>query len=168
MTQTLLKIQGAGMPPVMLDQCTQTLEAMPLGGLHRTVNGELIYTGVPGRMKYRTVCSGTGNGTPGLDALKRGDQVTVHCIQRLWQEATGERTILSRPAVVGTVLVMDENRQAVAFTMNSPSEVAVTPPLSLPLYLSYCPVLITRVGEIKLKAREWDGGQEWHLGMEEV
>ena len=101
MTQTLLKIQGAGMPPVMLDQCTQTLEAMPLGGLHRTVNGELIYTGVPGRMKYRTVCSGTGNGTPGLDALKRGDQVTVHCIQRLWQEATGERTILSRPAVVG-------------------------------------------------------------------
>lgn len=167
MTPTLLKIQGAGMPPMLLEECTQTLETIALGGLHRTVNGELIYTGVVGLIKYQSVCTGIGKSMPGFEGLKRGDVVTVECIQRLWQEVTTPEVTLSRPAVENTVLVMDHQRQAVAFTQVSPTEVKLEPQPE-PLYLSYCPVLTMRVIEMKFNMTEWDDKMGWKISLEEV
>lgn len=168
MTQTLLKIQGAGMPPMLLEECTQVLEALPLGGLHRTVNGELIYTGVPGMMKYKTVCAGTGKAAPGLDTLKRGDQVRVQCIQRLWQEMEGPESTLSRPAVPNTVLVMTEQRQPVTHTLLSPTQITVKKRPAESLYLSYCPLLIMRVVDLTLNTVEWGETTTWKIKLEEV
>jgi hypothetical protein len=168
MSPTLLKIQGAGMPPMLLEECTQLLEAVSLGGLHRTVNGELLYTGAPELMKYRTVCKGKGKVAPGFETLKRGDEVTLHCIQRLWQEVKGTHILLSRPAVEGSVLVMDEERTPVSFVLKGSQEVLLEKVPQKPLYLTYCPLLKMRIVDFKLSMEEWTNVQEWKVDLEEI
>ena len=168
MTPTSLKIQGAGMPSILLEECTQTLETIALGGLHRTVNGELIYTGTPEMTKYKSTCVGCGQGAPGLDALKRGDAVTVQCIQRLWQEVNTAEITLARPSVAGTVLLMDEKRQLVTFNQISATKIGLEEAPLMPLYLSYCPVLNMRILEMTFNVTEWDNKATWKVILEEV
>lgn len=168
MSPTLLKIQGAGIPPILMEECTQVLEVVPLGGLHRTVNGELLYIGTPGLMKYRTVCSGKGKVAPGFEALRRGDQVTLHCIQRLWQEVKDQRIALSRPAVEDSILVINEDRTPVSFSLEGMQEVLLEKTPQKSLYLSYCPLLKMKVVDFKLRIEEGTNVQEWRLDLEEI
>ena len=166
---TQLKIEGAGMPPLLLEEVTQTLEALPLGGMHRTVNGDLLYTGDRGQVKYRMTCAGTGPATPGLDGLHRGDVVTVHCLQRLWQETSKRSAVLSRPAVPGTVLVLDTKRQTVDFDIETDQTLRLKERREEgPVYVSYCPLLKIRLTEMKLNTADWGAGQRWTFAGEEV
>ncbi|MDC0349159.1 hypothetical protein OAN21_01985 [Alphaproteobacteria bacterium] len=166
---TQLKIEGAGMPPLLLEGVTQTLEALPLGGMHRAVNGDLLYTGDRGQVKYRMACAGTGPATTGLDGLHRGDVVTVHCLQRLWQEVSKRTVFLSRPPVLGTVLALDANHQSVDFEAKEDQSLRLKEALGGGvLYVSYCPILKIRLMETTLNTTDWGAEQGWRLVGEEV
>lgn len=155
------------MPPFLLDECTQTLETLALGGLHRTVNGQLIYTGWEDMVKYKSHCAGKGKMAPGLAKLKRGDAVEVDCIQRLWQEALTTSMTLSRPAVQATLLVMDRDRRLVPFRQVSPTQLEWEAGTG-PVYVSYCPHLQMRVVDMGFKITEWEDTSAWWLNLEEV
>src|SRR4051812_21910193 len=98
MKETILTLKGVGLPPLSARQCTQTLEAIPLGKLYRTVNGKLLYTGDETHQKYTTLIKGADKNPAGFDALRRGQHVQVGCIQRLWQEEDASVIQLGRPA----------------------------------------------------------------------
>lgn len=157
-----------GRAALLLEEVTQTLEALPLGGMHRTVNGDLLYTGGRGQVKYRMTCTGTVPATPGLDGLHRGDVMTVHCLQQLWQETLKESSVLSRPAVPGTVLVLDAKRQAVDFDIEADQTLRLKDRREEgPVYVSYCPLLKIRLTEMKLNTANWGAAQGWMLAGEE-
>ena len=148
--------------------CTQSLEVLPLGGLHRTLQGTLIYTGGDAPLKYASVCTGKGNTLPGLEALKRGDVVKVHCLQRVWQNGAGAEITLARPAVPETVLVMNAGGQVLAHRLPAPTQLTLTAPPSTPVSITYCPLLTMRVVEMKVSTPEWGTVPEWSLKLEEV
>lgn len=162
-----LKIETEGRLVWQGSECTQTLETLPLGGLHRTVNGELIYTGGSTSLKYRSICTGKGNRLPDMDALKRGDEVTIHCIQRLWQGSRDPEIFLVRAAVPETVVVM-RSGVMIDYTMVDSRRVTLSPSPSGPVSITYCPILIMRVEEITVRTAEWSGPAEWTLVLEEV
>jgi hypothetical protein len=166
MKETLLTLKGVGLPPLSARQCTQILEAIPLGKLYRTVNGKLIYTGDERNQKYTTLIKGQDKHPAGFDTLRHGQLVQVGCIQRLWQEEDTSLTQLGRPAVEGSVFVMNEQRKPLSFVQEGPRMIRILSEEKA--YISYRPILDMCVREMNLSTAEWEGGSEWYLKLEEV
>lgn len=164
----LLQLEKPGMSAWVGRDCTQTLELLPLGGLHRTVRGTLLYTGGPTSLKYRSLCRGKGSTLPGINGLKRGDELTVRCLQRLWQEGQGSEIELIRPAVPETVLVVNEGGDSVDYVFESSSRLKITPPPLGCVSITYCPILTMRVVEMKIHTPGWGQLSEWALVLEEL
>ena len=66
MKETALEFSIGGLPPLSARGCIQTLSAIPLGGLHRTINGALIFTGDTKARKYRSTIRGKDKAPPAL------------------------------------------------------------------------------------------------------
>ena len=154
------------MHPLLLTACTQKLTLMEEGGLHRTVNGELLYTGFLPRKKYQTVCEGEGKASPGLERLQRGDVVRIHSIQRLWQKGSDEKITLSRPVVEGSLVVLDEKGKALAF--DQVGDFVIPNYLGAPFYVGYCPILTVRLTQVVLSSARGGLNQVWSFTGEEV
>jgi hypothetical protein len=169
-TMTQLKIEGAGMPPLLLEGVDSNTGSPALGrDASRGEWGPSLYGGDRGQVKYRMACAGTGPATTGLDGLHRGDVVTVHCLQRLWQEVSKRTVFLSRPPVLGTVLALDANHQSVDFEAKEDQSLRLKEALGGGvLYVSYCPILKIRLMETTLNTTDWGAEQGWRLVGEEV
>ncbi len=166
MTETILTLKGVGLPPLSARQCTQTLEGVPLGKLSRTVNGKLLYTGDEVHQKYTSLIKGRDKHPAGFDTLRRGQQVQVGCIQRLWQEGTEPTIQLGRPAVEGSVIVMNLRQEPLSFVQERSQVIRILSEEKA--YISYRPILNMRITEMSLSTTEWEGESAWMLKLEEV
>lgn len=166
MKETILTVTGVGLPPLSARQCTQILEMVPLGKLCRTVNGKLLYTGDKMHQKYTTLIKGADKHPAGFDALQRGQHVQVGCIQRLWQEGSSAVIQLGRPAVEGSILVMDVQQKLLSFIQEEPTVIRIL--VEEKAYISYRPILEMCLTEMNLSTIEWESGSEWYLRLEEI
>jgi len=104
-----------------------------------------------------------------MDQLHIGHLVTVGCIQRLWQEVAGTTTVnLGRPAVEGSIVTMNQERQPLDFRQINSQAIELTAPPNGKAYMGYCPVLKTRLIDFQLKMEEWKHMSSWKLVLEEV
>lgn len=81
MSDTLLVIQGIGIPPWSARGLTQTLEYIPEAVDARyTWNGTLVNLSQPQLRKYRSVITCRDFRVPAIDGLQPGAEVVVDCI----------------------------------------------------------------------------------------
>ncbi|MEI8321274.1 MAG: hypothetical protein WCG05_04635 [Alphaproteobacteria bacterium] len=153
---------------IFLPDSTQSLEVLALGALRRTVNGKLVCTGT-GLQKYKSVIQGEGQIPVGFEKLERGQQVTVHCLQRLWQEVVAEEVLLSRPAVEGSVFAMTERKEVVPLEQIKRRKFRLEE--GIPegkILLSYRPLLEMRLTKISSEGEEWGDKRGWRLSLDEI
>jgi hypothetical protein len=84
MTDTLLVLEGPGIPLYSARGLTQTLEPIAVGNqIRRTVNGNLINLAPTQFRKYASKITCTDQRTPAIDGLWIGAIVTVDCVSEL-------------------------------------------------------------------------------------
>ena len=166
---TILHISGMGFPPYATNRCTQTLEAIPQGPFVRTLDGKLVFIGTVLNHKYKSVIQGEDNNTPTLAMLACGQEVVVQCMQSLWEEATGEQVILSRPTTPNTISAVDRQGDDVPLVIEAPQQVRLEEGLiSFPVFIQYYPVLKMLVRSFALEAGQENYSTKWRLELEEV
>jgi hypothetical protein len=167
---THLTIQGVGFPPYATQTCTQVLEAVPQGDFVRSLKGDLVFLGHQSTHKYRSTLEGSDANPPAFGALACGQLLTVHCIQRFFEEATGPHACLARPAVPNTLYVVDALGQPVAFEEEIGGQTVnilhwIQDP---PVFLSYCPILRMAVLSFSLTSKGEGSSTLWQMMLEEV
>lgn len=163
--ETELVISKGGFPPFSARGCEQELTPLSLGQFRRTVNGDLVFLGIQGK-KYKTIITCSDQAVIATDGLEPGSIVTVQCIQRLWQKATGPQVTLERPAVENTIYAIDENRQPVQII--SCHEKEITLANEKEVFVTYRPSLNMRVLRYSLSTNEWGIKTGWRLELEEI
>lgn len=84
MTDTLLVIAGAGVPPYSARGLQQTLVHIDaMKNLRRTINGQLHDVNAPQFRKYSSAITCTDQEPPAFAALWPGMNVTVDCVAEL-------------------------------------------------------------------------------------
>ena len=103
MSETDLKLSCGGLPPWSARGCTQILQPIPTGDLRRTVNGQLVYTGLQSHQKYQSLIQCEDKIPIALDGLWTGNEIEVSCIQSLTQKMSGQTCRLDRMPVKETI-----------------------------------------------------------------
>lgn len=168
MHTTTLKLLGNNFPPFSQQECRETLKTIQLGSLKRTVNGKLCYIG--GGTKYQSLLEGNDSTPPCLNQLARGDHVTLHSTQRLWQDIppnTDQALSLILPAVPETLLVCNAAGEQFPFELIE-NELSLKTKTDQTLFISFRPVLEMLVVEISLKHEEDSLQSAWRVLLEEV
>ncbi|MEN8237079.1 MAG: hypothetical protein ABFQ95_06010 [Pseudomonadota bacterium] len=165
--ETELTLSIGGLPPFSARGCTQSLTPIVNGELRRTVNGELIYTGNSLHEKYKSVIKGVDKSAAAFDAIWVGAKVKVGCIQRLWQKFSGDKVVLSRDPVVGSVIAQDNTSQNIEVRSCKGRNIKLLKPVEEG-YISYCPYLDMRVVDLSYATDEWGMQVSWELVLEEV
>lgn len=174
MSQTDLVISRIGFPPFSARGVTQTLEPLLCGEARRTIDGRLVYTGLPSHEKYKSLVLCEDKAVLAMGSLWRGAEVEVSCVAFLTQECRGRKgdtLALARPAVVGSVRLYDEARQRYEARLEeSGTTVTLTGEGTYPntFYLSYRPLLKMRILTFKFLADEWGGKEGWRMTLEEI
>jgi hypothetical protein len=167
---THLTIQGVGFPPYATQACTQVLEAIPQGDFVRSLKGDLVFLGNKGAHKYRSTLEGTDANPPAFGSLFSGQVLTVHCIQRFFEEVTGPHVRLTRPAVPTSLYAVDALGQPVAFEEEAEDQSVTIPNWTQDpsIFVSYCPVLRMAVLSFSLTSKGEGSGTRWSMTLEEV
>lgn len=174
MSQTELVISRAGFPPFSARGVIQTLEPLLCGEMRRTIDGRLVYTGLEGHKKYRSMVRCEDKTALSLGNIWRGSEVGVACLSTLIQEISGDKEAcipLLRPAVPGSVIVYDEQQNvygSVLETGNESARLTGEGPMPQKLYLAYRPFLMMRLIKFKVLTDEWGGKVGWQMDLEEV
>lgn len=182
MTDTLLTLDIAGLPPWSARGLTQTLEPIDAGTLRRSVNGALIDLTWAGLRRYRSTVSGGDVQPPAFDAFWRGLPVTVGCLAELGRPVAlsaglGTAT-LEREPVAGSLRGLAEGGMrpfgSAAATVHHSAgawqveidlqDAAVTGPA----WLWYRPRLLMRVIDWSTDTEEWAARAGWTLTLEEA
>lgn len=165
MALTELFISGAGIAPLSMKQCTQTLEPLVQGAFYRSINGTLVFVGNPDEQRYQSIIQGEGQ-APSFDQLPCGQKVEVHCLPRFSQHMTERSVILHRPFVSGSLCVVKVNGEPVAFSEEGSQAIALED--ATPCRVTYRPKLQMMVKHFTLQEQEWQGVIQWSLSLEEV
>lgn len=168
--ESILKLSVGGLPPLSARGCTQTLTPLPLGHQQRTLNGELIHWGEQG-VKYQSHIQCQDQTVLATDGLFPGVDVTVECIQPLWQrfegKTEGSNTIrLDREPVEGSIVAMTAEREPLSVTCEGSS--LELPGMAEPIFVCYRPRLKMKVRHYELFTNEWGLSSGWKLDLEEV
>ncbi len=174
--QTELVINRGGFPPFSARGCQQTLQPIASGELRRTVNGELVYTGRKGHRKYASTITCTDLSSPAIEGIWRGETLTLHCIQRLWQEIFIEEDVqqitvqLERPAVENSITALTSNQTELTLREVFSSKLDITHHFRKgeKVYISYRPQLQMRVISFELETNEWQQSCGGRLILEEI
>lgn len=163
--ETTLVLSRGGLPPMSARGCIQELTPISQGQFKRTVNGGLIFMGMQEK-KYKTTISCQDATVLATDDLIPGAIIQVSCIQPLWQKIIGGKTTLERQPVLGSISVVDENKNPIHLVRCEESiiEIATTQTA----YVSYRPILTMRIISYSLKTNEWGVKSGWSLELEEV
>ena len=141
MSDTLLVISGALLPPWSARGLTQTLEFIEAAGFfRRTVNGTLHNLAPAQLQLYRSVISCTDQRVPAIDGIWPGDVVTVDCVVELAYVTAGGSA--ARTAVPGSPRIEGD------YTFYRPR---------LTMQVITCPMLL----------EEWQASVGWELELEE-
>jgi hypothetical protein len=169
MSETNLILGVAGMPPQSAGNCRQELLPVPNGEFRKSINGDLLYLENNERKRYRSVISCKDINSPPVDGIWIGTQLTVGCIQNLWQTIdSGKQQIrLIRPPVSGSVCVINDCGEAVRFELED-DEVKLSETFEEKIFVCFRPWLIMRVVDFSLETNEWGMSGGWKLVLEEV
>lgn len=156
---------GTLLPLLSCRNCIQTLTPVPRGELHRTVNGELVHTGLPGHTKYRSVIKGDDQVPPALEHVWKGAVFQVGCLVLLTQRLNGGRDVeLSRLPVEGSVSVADQ----VGVPLEIREMSVRLPQEGISGFISYRPLLEMSVTDFKVTTDEWGMTTGWTLELVEL
>lgn len=163
--ETALVLSRGGLPPKSARGCIQELIPISQGQFKRTVNGDLIFMGMREK-KYKTTISCQDTTVIATDDLIPGSIIQVSCIQPLWQKIIGGKATLERQPVVGSISIVDENKNPVHLVRceNNNIEIATIEAA----YISYRPILTMRIISYSLKTNEWGVKSGWRLELEEI
>lgn len=162
----LLKIEGLDCPPLCFTEGVQTIQHKNEGTLHRTVNGTLTMTTMDARPRYRTTIQCTGANVPALGDLCVGQQVKIHSIQRLWQRGDTQGVQLTRPPVMGSILVLNTKQEVIPHDYIQ--QTIIPRLLGRPYFVGYCPILQVCITDITLTCGAGGLDQTWTLHAEEA
>lgn len=168
--ESILKLSVGGLPPLSARGCTQTLTPLSLGHQQRTINGELVHWGDQG-VKYQSHIQCQDQTVLATDGLSPGIDVTVECIQSLWQRfenrGDGENTIrLDREPVEGSVVAMTAEREPLDILCDGDS--IQLPSMAEAIFVCYRPKLRMKVCHYELFTNEWGLSSGWKLDLEEI
>lgn len=163
--ETTLVLSRGGLPPMSARGCVQELIPIPLGQFRRTVNGDLIFMGPEGK-KYRTVIFCEDAAVLATDNLMPGDIIDVSCIQLLWQKIVDGKATLERKPVLGSINVIDENKNALPLIRYGDQNIEIAS--TEVAYVCYRPILTMRVLSYTLKTNEWGVKSGWSIELEEI
>jgi len=163
--ETTLVLSQGGFPPMSARGCIQELIPISQGQFKRTVNGDLIFIGMQGK-KYKTTISCQDATVLATDDLIPGSIIQVSCIQPLWQKVVDGKATLERPPVLGSISVVDENKQLINFLHCGENHIEID--TTEVAYVSYRPILTMRIISYSLKTNEWGVKSGWSLQLEEV
>lgn len=167
--ESILKLSVGGLPPLSARGCTQTLTPLPLGHQQRTINGELVHWGDTG-VKYQSHIQCQDQTVLATDGLFPGTDITVECIQPLWQRFEGapsDNSIrLDREPVQGSVVAMTAEREPLDIKLED--DMIKLPHMAEPIFVCYRPKLRMRVCHYELFTNEWGLSSGWKLDLEEI
>jgi hypothetical protein len=169
MSETNLILGVAGLPPESARNCQQELYPIPNGEFHKSINGNLLYLESNERKRYRSVISCKDINSPLIDGIWVGTQLTVGCIQHLWQAINhGEHTVrLIRPPVEESVSVVNSCGKAIRFELEG-DEVNLLESYNEKIFVCFRPWLIMLVIDFSLETNEWGMSGGWKLILEEI
>lgn len=167
MSESDLKLSCGGFPPWSARGCTQVLQPIPTGELRRTVNGQLVYTGLKNCQKYQSLIQCQDKSAIALDGVWTGHEVEVSCIQRLSQKVSGQIGLLDRAPVPGTVRAVDEDGNPIRIEDVEDTRIRFAAP-ARSAFISYCPLLRMRVVDFGYDTDEWGLKSGWRLKLEEI
>lgn len=169
MTESNLILGIAGLPPESARNCIQELSPIANGEFRKSINGNLMFLETTERKKYKSTISCSDTASPIADKLWIGSQITVGCIQNLWQSIMpGERqAILIRPAVAGSICVINNFGKHVPFQCTD-NVVDLYRTYEEQLFICFRPWLTMLVKSFQIMSNEWDLTGGWKLELEEV
>lgn len=164
--ETVLTLTIGGLPPLSARGCEQILKPVQLGNLVRTVNGELIHVGEQG-LKYQSIIRAKDRTVLAVNGLYPGVKVDVGCVQPLFEKMTDRTHTLMRPAVEGSIHVIDQDQQDCAFFIKN-DKIYLSEKTTKDVYVSYRPILSMRVTDFLIRTNEWTFESSWELFLEEI
>jgi hypothetical protein len=169
MNESDLILGVVGLPPESSRNCVQELYPVPNGEFRKSVNGDILFLESTERKKYKSIISCKDVNTPIIDGIWIGSQITVGCIQNLWQSINpGEiRIKLVRPAVTGSICVVDKFGDSLKFHA-SDNEVTLTQVHGNKVFVGFRPWLIMKVINFSMETNEWGMTGGWKLVLEEI
>jgi hypothetical protein len=170
MSETDLILGVAGLPPESARNCQQELSPVPNGEFRKSVNGDLLFLETADRRRYRSVISCRDVNSPLMDGIWIGSQLTVGCIQTLWQAINpGELNIrLIRPAVDRSVCAVNRFGKPVRFFKSGHDRVELHRPHREKIFVCFRPWLTMKVINFSLETDEWGMSGGWRLILEEI
>lgn len=172
-TMTDLTLQPKGvdvssLPLLSSCNCTQTLIPIAHGQLRRTINGQLIHTGLPGHTKYQSTITGEDQAPPALENIWKGTLFQVGCLAYLTQPILRPPRIeLARDPVPDSVVIIDDMGD-----YHEPLTVSgrnVTLPENKAIgFVSYRPQLDMYAIDFQITTNEWGMKVGWVLKLEEA
>ena len=159
-------IEGANMPPLRLENCTQTITHQGQDHLRRTVNGVMKATALDTSIRYATTIQCAGAALPSLGGMHVGQRVRIQSIQRLWQTGQKDGLSLARPAVSGSVLVLNSQNEVIPH--DQIGNQIIPQFLGRPYFVGYCPILTACVVDVTMTCGMGGLDQVWMLTAEET
>ena len=170
MNDIKLIIEGGGSEPLFsATHCAQDFSLVKQGVLTRTVNGQMVFLGNPEQKKYITHIRGRDPQAPALEALWRGREVHVHCVQFLTQEIDSgvDEVALSKSPCHGSIRVFSQAGEA-HFQLISHKVIRLEKSCSHRQFIRYRPLLKMMVVDVWVNLQEKQNLIEWTLKLEEI
>ena len=169
MGETNLILGVAGLPPESARNCQQELSPIPNGEFKKSINGDLLFLETHERKRYKSVITCKDINSPIIDGIWVGSQISVGCIQNLWQAINpGESKVrLIRPAVEGSVCAVNNLGDAIPFRLVD-DEVELNKIHDEKIFLCFRPWLIMLVINFSLDTDEWGMSGGWKIVLEEI
>lgn len=159
-----------GLPPESARNCVQELFPIPNGEFRRSVNGKLMFLETSERKKYRSIISCKDVNSPIVDSLWIGSQITIGCIQNLWQLIKPGTTSvrLIRPAVEGSISALNNFGETIPFQIRNNNEVLINKEYSEKIFVCFRPWLTMYVTDFQMETNEWNMSGSWKVTLEEA
>lgn len=165
MHDTDLILSSGAFPPFASRGCQQDLHPMVKPIYKRTINGNLVNVSVQSGEKYHSIIRCHDQEPPAFDGLSKGEILTVHCIQRIWQNAKEADFLFARPHRRHTLVVLEKG-QVVQPTFFSKTQLTISKPTET--LVGYCPILTMVITDFSLSFDEWRQACTWQLDLLEV
>jgi hypothetical protein len=169
MGETNLILGVSGLPPESARNCQQELSPIPNGEFKKSINGDLLFLETHERKRYKSIITCKDINSPIIDGIWVGSQISVGCIQNLWQAINpGElKAHLIRPAVEGSVCAVNNLGDAIPFKLID-NVVELNKTYDEKIFLCFRPWLTMRVINFSLDTDEWGMSGGWKIILEEI
>ncbi len=167
--ETELILSKGGLPPFSARGCQQQLIAINNGEFKRTINGNMVFLGSGQPTKYKSVITCKDKTSAALDGVQRGSEITIGCIQRLWQKIPINQEFVKteKPYVDNSIVIMDNQQNSIPFSIKPDKSIHVGA-LEKEVYLSYRPELFMQITDFQFYTDEWGIQVGWQLDCEEI